>query len=89
MIDRMEYAKVHDEEGRFKEYVYGEYDEIEAYCKKRNSYVDRYLNHVDPMTVQKGFRYVGRRSVPPCDAAVPFEYNGVARDKQKWAIEKW
>ncbi|SVA87185.1 uncharacterized protein METZ01_LOCUS140039, partial [marine metagenome] len=40
----MEYAKVHDEEGYFKEYVYGEYDEIELYCKNNNSYVDRYLD---------------------------------------------
>ena len=88
-IDRMEYAKVHDENGYFKEYVYGEYDEIELYCKNNKSFVDKYFDHVDPMTVQKGFRYVGRRDVPPCDAANPFEYNGTPRDKQKWAIEKW
>lgn len=92
-IDQMEYAKVHDKAGLFKEYAYGTYEEVEDYCKKNDSYVELYLGHVDPMTVQKGFRYVGRRSVPPCDPAKPY-YNehvdpetgvrGVREFKEKW-----
>lgn len=89
----MEYAKVHGKDGKFQEYVYATYEEVEKFCAEREVYVDRYLNHVDVMTVQKGFKYVGPRKVPPCDAARPY-YNehvnpetgvrGVRVFKEKW-----
>ena len=58
-IDKQEYARVLDKEGNFKEYVNGTYDEVEDYCQRKGYWVDRYLDHVDPMVVQAHFKYVG------------------------------
>ena len=63
-IDKLEYAKVHNKEGYFQEYCHGTYEEIESYCKEKDWYVDRYFDHVNPSTVQKGFRYIGPGTDP-------------------------
>ena len=36
-----------------KELVYGTYEEVEAYAEKKETCVDRYLDHVAPFVVQK------------------------------------
>jgi hypothetical protein len=72
-IDQQEYALIKDKEGKQVDYVNGTYEEVEFYCDAEGLWVDRYLDHVDPMTVQKHFKYVGS-GVNPTDAAKPF-YN--------------
>ena len=39
-------------------YVYGTYEEVEAFAEKINGYVIRYLDHVAPHVAQ-GLKYVG------------------------------
>jgi len=72
-IDKLEYAKVHNEEGYFQEYCHGTYEEIESYCTEKGWYVDRYFDHVNPSTVQKGFRYIGA-GVDPVELQRGFNY---------------
>ena len=59
MIDKCELALLGN-----NEYVSGLYDEIEEYCKEQDTYVERYLDHVNPSSVQKGFKYVGSAKNP-------------------------
>jgi hypothetical protein len=70
-IDQQEYARVLNISGEFHEYVHGTYEEVENYCKEMKYWVDKYLNHVDPMTVQRHFKYVGSGH-NPCSVATPF-----------------
>jgi len=72
-IDKLEYAKVHNEEGHFQEYCHGTYEEIEFYCEQKGWYVDKYFDHVNPSTVQKGFRYIGA-GVDPVELQRGFNY---------------
>ena len=44
--------------------VYGTYAEVEAYAEEIDSCVERYLDHVNPSTVQKNFDYIGKGSDP-------------------------
>ena len=69
-IDRQEYARVLDGAGDFKEYVHGTYEEVEFYCDANDVWVDKYLNHVDPMVVQSKFKYIGSGQ-NPCAVAKP------------------
>ena len=78
-IDRQEYALIRDAEGGKVGYVHGTYEEVEFYCVANDLWVDRYLDHVTPMTVQKHFKYVGSGQ-NPCATAVPF-YNEKADPK--------
>jgi peptide methionine sulfoxide reductase MsrA len=83
-IDSQEYARVLNKEGHFQEYVHGTYDEVEDYCKDKGYWVDRYFDHVDPMTVQKGFRYIGSGH-NPAGVSRPFDYKkGIPDVKDKW-----
>ena len=41
-------------------YVYGTYEEVEAFAEKINGYVIRY-NHVAPSMVYSKFEYVGEQ----------------------------
>ena len=56
------------------EYVYGTYNEVEAYADINNTVVDRYLDHVNPSTVYKNFKYVGNEMSSPYSVSVPFDY---------------
>ena len=40
------------------ELIYGSYEECEAYADKQNTCVDAYLDHVNPSTVYKNFKYI-------------------------------
>ena len=57
------------------EYVYGTYEEVEAYAEKQNTYVDRYLDHVNPSTVYNKFKWVGTGLSDPFAVSVPYNYN--------------
>ena len=66
-------------------YVYGTYEEVEAFAKKINGYVVRYLDHVAPFVVQKNFTYVGKQMGDPYSVSVPWNYEkGVADVTDKW-----
>jgi hypothetical protein len=78
-IDQQEYALIRDKDGGKADYVHGTYEEVEFYCDAEGLWVDRYLDHVTPMTVQKHFKYVGSGQ-NPCATAVPF-YNEKADPK--------
>ena len=89
-IDQQEYARVLDKEGNFKEYVNGTYDEVEDYCQNKGYWVDRYLDHVDPMVVQAHFQYVGSGH-NSTDVARPIyqrdkdgKFIGYTEFKEKW-----
>jgi len=58
-IDKQEFAEILDEEGKFKQYAHGTYEEIEYYCEQNNCWVGRYLDYVAPSSVRQGFDYVG------------------------------
>jgi len=58
------------------ELIYGTYDEVESYCEKNDTCVDRYFNHVNPSTVQKAFTYVGNSMCDPYAIAKPiYKFN--------------
>ena len=91
-IDQQEYASILDKEGSDMGYVHGTYKEVEFWCEEKEYWVDRYMGHVDPMTVQKHFKYVGS-GANPCSAARPFYTmkvdpktgtRGVLVHKEKW-----
>ena len=89
-IDEQEYARVLNSFGVFQEYVHGTYEEVEAYVEKNNLWVDRYLDHVDPMTVQSGFKYVGSGHNPASVARPIYQrdedgkFIGYTEFKEKW-----
>lgn len=57
-----------------KEYVYGTYEEIEAYAELNDTCVDRYLDHVNPSTVYNQFKWVGKGLSDPYAVSVPYDY---------------
>ena len=75
------------------ELIYGTYEECEAYAEEQNSCVDRYLDHVNPSTVYKNFKYVGNNISNPYSVGVPFDYrkqrtkgtfNNAGVNQDKW-----
>lgn len=75
------------------ELIYGSYEECEAYADKQNTCVDVYLDHVNPSTVYKNFKYVGNNISNPYAVSVPFDYrthrtkgtfDTAGRNKDKW-----
>jgi|TARA_B100001094_G_scaffold231262_1_gene226030 hypothetical protein len=75
------------------EYVYGTYEEVEAYADKQDTCVDRYLDHVNPSTVYNKFKWVGTGLSDPFAVSVPFnydesspksDYNTRGVDQNKW-----
>lgn len=75
------------------EYVYGTYEEVEAYADKQDTCVDRYLDHVNPSTVYNKFKWVGTGLSDPFAVSVPFDYresrakgnfNTRGVDQDKW-----
>ena len=64
----MELAKLQD-----GQLVYGRYEEVEEYADKQNTCVDRYLDHVNPSTVYKNFKYVGNEMSNPYKVSTPFD----------------
>lgn len=70
-MSEIELAKLNN-----NELVYGTYEEVESYCDENDTCVDRYLNHVNPATVQKAFRYIGKSMCDPYSIARPiYEWN--------------
>jgi hypothetical protein len=63
-IDQMEFAVLFDKCSKPADYVYGTYEECEEYANTHGLYADRYLDHVNPSTVQKNFKYVGQGTDP-------------------------
>jgi hypothetical protein len=75
------------------EYVYGTYEEVEAYADKQDTCVDSYLDHVNPSTVYNKFKWVGTGLSDPFAVSVPFnydesspksDYNTRGVDQNKW-----
>ena len=75
------------------ELSYGTYEECEDYAEKQNSWVIRYMDHINPSTVYKNFKYVGNNMSSPYSVSVPFDYrkqraNGTFNDagvnQDKW-----
>lgn len=75
------------------EYVYGTYEEVEAYADKQDTCVDRYLDHVNPSTVYNKFKWVGTGLSDPYAVSVPYnydesspksDYNTRGVDQNKW-----
>jgi len=56
------------------EYVYGTYEEVEAYADLNDTCVDRYLDHVNPSTVYNSFKWVGKGLSDPYAVSVPYNY---------------
>ena len=56
------------------ELVYGTYEEVEAYAEKKDTWVITYMDHVNPSTVYKNFKYVGNDMSSPYSVSVPFDY---------------
>ena len=57
-----------------KELVYGTYEEIEEYADKQKTWVFHYFDHVNPSTVYKHFRYIGKEMSDPYAVSTPFDY---------------
>ena len=56
------------------ELVYGTYEEVEAYAKEMDTWVIRYMDHVNPSTVYKNFKYIGNDMSNPYSVSTPFNY---------------
>ena len=89
-IDQQEFAIVLNADSSEKDWVHGTYEEVEFYCDANDLWVDRYLDHVTPMTVQSKFKYVGSGQ-NPCDVARPIykrneagDFIGYTEFKEKW-----
>ena len=72
-ISEMEFGVLKDKCSKPVKYVYGTYEEVEAYAEKEELWVDQYLDHVNPSTVQKNFLYVGQGS-DPYELQIGFNY---------------
>ena len=73
------------------ELVYGTYEEVENYAEEQDTCVDKYLNHVNPSTVQKAFKYIGDGLCDPYSIAKPIykfdaegKYEGLRVFKEKF-----
>ncbi len=56
------------------EFIYGTYEECEAYAEEKDSWVVRYMDHVNPSTVYNTFKWVGSGLHNPFAVSVPFDY---------------
>ena len=56
------------------EFVYGTYEEVEAYADKGETCVERYLDHVNPSTVYNKFKWVGKGLSDPFAVSVSYNY---------------
>ena len=56
------------------EFVYGTYDEVELYCDKNDTCVERYFDHVNPSTVYNKFTWIGTGLSDPYAVSVPYDY---------------
>jgi len=65
----IELARLHNGED-----VYGLWEEIESYCDVKDTWVDRYYDHVNPSTVYNHFKWVGIGLSDPFSVSVPFDY---------------
>ena len=54
--------------------VYGTYEEIEEWCEKKDMWVDRYMDHVNPSTVYNTGEWVGKGMSDTFAVSVPFDY---------------
>ena len=57
------------------ELVLGQYDEVEKYAEEQNTCGDRYFDYVNPSTVYKQFKYVGKGENPYGVAKPIYEWN--------------
>ena len=82
-ISNLEKAIILDSEDKMH-YVYGSYEEVEAYAESVDGYVINYLDHVAPSMLQSNFEYVGKGN-DPAQISRPFDYeNGKVIDIEKW-----
>jgi hypothetical protein len=70
MKNNIELAKLDN-----NEFVYGTYEEVEAYAEEQDTCVDRYLGHVNPSTVYNKFKWIGKGMSDPFAVSVPFNYS--------------
>lgn len=54
--------------------VYGTFEEVESYAEQKDTWVQRYYNHVNPSTVYNTFKWVGKGMSNPRSVSVPFDY---------------
>ena len=54
--------------------VYGTFEEVESYSEQKDTWVQRYYDHVNPSTVYNTFKWVGRGMSNPRSVSVPFDY---------------
>lgn len=73
------------------ELVYGTWAEVEQYAEQNGTTVERYLNHVNPSTVQKAFKYIGKAMCDPYSIPRPIYerdeagvYIGIKQFKEKF-----
>ena len=73
------------------ELVYGTHGEVELYAESTNTTVSQYLNHVNPSTVQKAFKYIGSAMCDPYSIPKPIyerdetgKYIGTRQFKEKF-----
>lgn len=74
------------------EYVYGTYEEIEAYAQEKHTHVTHYLDHVNPSTVYKHFVYVGNALHNPYSVSTPHNYHSDTQGNYNSAgvnLDKW
>ena len=71
-INNLEKAIILDSEDKMH-YVYGSYEEVEAYAESVDGYVINYLDHVAPSMLQSNFEYVGKGN-DPAQISRPFDY---------------
>ena len=57
------------------ELIYGSYEECEEYADKVDSWVIRSFDHVNPSTVYKNFKYIGKELSNPYKVSTPFDYS--------------
>jgi|TARA_B110000444_G_C18810740_1_gene582440 hypothetical protein len=88
MKNNIELAKLDN-----NEFVYGTYEEVEAYAEEQDTCVDRYLGHVNPSTVYNKFKWIGKGLSDPFAVSVPYnydkaspksDYNTRGVDQNKW-----
>jgi hypothetical protein len=70
MKNNIELAKLQN-----NEFVYGTYEEVEAYAEEQDTCVDIYLGHVNPSTVYNKFKWVGKGLSDPFAVSVPYNYD--------------
>ena len=54
--------------------VYGTFEEVESYADQKDTWVQRYYDHVNPSTVYNTFKWVGKGMSNPRSVSVPFDY---------------